>query len=145
MGNHFHAILLEGNMYEDAVMTATFVQDGEKKSGALHMYTGLLDKMKILFHTAGSPFCTDNYEMQHQGMVVSSLEELLKEQHNQSNKAFQSLSKQVYPVADESSLARFYRDVVTFFEDCDFNPPMTSPNPLGTQVFDSVFQEMLIQ
>merc|ERR1719393_843703 len=53
--NHFHAILLEGNMYEDVVMTAEFSQDGKMKNGAFHSYTGLLTKMKPLFHLAGSP------------------------------------------------------------------------------------------
>merc|ERR1719253_1602853 len=128
-------------------MTASFCQDGQMKNGALHVYTSLLDKMKPLFHSVGSPFCTGNCEIQRQGMAVSSLEEVLKEQHAQSNKEFQSLSKQVYPIpaGEEESLARFYRDVVTFFEDGDYNPLMSSPNPLGTQVFESIFQEMLIQ
>jgi hypothetical protein len=34
----------------------------------------------------------------------------------------------------------------TLFEDGNFNPPMSSPNnPLGTQVFESIFQEMRIR
>jgi hypothetical protein len=144
---NFHAILLEGNMYEDVVTAASFSQDGNMKSGAFHLYGSLLDKMKPLFHSAGSSFCTHHCEIQCQGMAVSSLEEVLKEQHAQANKAFQALSKQVYPIpaGEEESLARFYREMVTFFEDGDFNPLMSSPtNPLGTQ-FQCIFQEMLIQ
>merc|ERR1719345_449151 len=103
--------------------------------------------MKPLFHSVGSPFCIENSEIQCQGMAVSSLEEVLKEQQAQSNKAFQSLSKQVYPIpaGKEASLARFYRDTVTFFEDGDYNPLMSSPNPLGTHYFESIFHEMSIQ
>jgi len=71
--NHFHAILLEGNMYEDVVMTASFHRDGEMKNGAIHVYTSLLEKMKPLFHLAGSPFCSANCEIQPQELVVSSL------------------------------------------------------------------------
>jgi hypothetical protein len=146
--NHFHALLLEGNMYEDVVMTAFFFQDGEKRNGAFHMYTDLLDKVKQLFHSAGCPLGNDDYEMQLQGRAASSLAEVLKEQQTESNKAFQSLSKQVYPIpaGEEASLARLYRDTVTFFEDGNYNPLMSSPtNPLGTQLFESIFQEMIIQ
>jgi hypothetical protein len=144
---HFHAILLEGNMYEDVVMTSSFSQHGHMKNGAFHLYSSLLDKMKPLFHSAGSPFSVHNCEIQCQGMAVSSLEEDLKEQHAQANKAFQALSKQVYPIpaGEEESLASFYRNMVTFFEDGDFNPLMSSPtNPLGAQ-FECIFQEMLVQ
>jgi len=112
------------------------------------LYTSLLDKMKPLFHSACSPLCTDNCEIHRQGVAVSSLEEGLKEQQAQSSKAFQSLSKRVYPIpaGEEASLADMYRDTVTFFEDGDYNPLMSSPtNPLGTQLFESIFQEMLIQ
>eukprot|EP00746_Dinoflagellata_sp_MGD_P091067 gnl/MRDRNA2_/MRDRNA2_36047_c0_seq1.p1 gnl/MRDRNA2_/MRDRNA2_36047_c0~~gnl/MRDRNA2_/MRDRNA2_36047_c0_seq1.p1 ORF type:complete len:773 (+),score=116.44 gnl/MRDRNA2_/MRDRNA2_36047_c0_seq1:72-2390(+) len=146
--NHFHAILLEGNMYEDVVITAEFCQDGEMKNGAFHAYTGLLTKMKPLFHLAGSPFCNNDYEIQHQEMDVSSLKTYLKEKQIQSNKVFQSLSKQVYPIpsGEEASLASWYRKVVTFFENGNFNPLMSSSaNPLGTQVFESIFEEMSIQ
>jgi len=145
--NHFHAILLEGNMYEDVVMTASFFQEGEMKNGAYHVYTGLLHKMKPLLHAAGSPISKNECEIEHQGMAVSSLEEDLKEQQSQSNKVFQSLSKQVYPIpaGEEASLARLYRDVITFFEEGNFNPLMSSPNPLGAKVFESIFQEMLTQ
>jgi len=57
------------------------------------------------------------------------------------------LSKQVYPIpaGEEASLARLYRDTVKFFEDGDYNPRMSSPNPLGTQLFESIFQEMSIR
>jgi len=139
--------LLEGNMYEDVVMTASFRQDEQTQNGALHVYKGLLDKMRPLFHSAGSPFYTDNDEIHRPGMVVSSLDADLKEQQTQSNKAFQSLSKQVYPIpaGEEESLATFYRDMVTFFEDGDYNPLMSSPNPLGTQLFESIFQEMVVR
>jgi hypothetical protein len=145
--NYFHATLMEGNMYEDVVMTASFFQDGEDKNGAFHVYSGLLDKMKLLFHSPGSPFCVDACDVEYQGMVVSKLEEELNEKHAQSNRAFQALSKQVYPLpaGEESSLARLYRDVVEFFEGGNHNPLMSSPNPLGTFAFESVFQEMLIQ
>ena len=145
--NYFHAVLLEGNMYEDVVMTAQFVQDGEMKNGAFHMYTSLLDKMKPLFHTAGSVFCNDKSEIPYQGLAVPSLEKDLKEQQLQSNQAFQSLSKQVYPIpaGEEASLARLYRDMVAFFEDGNYNPLMSSPNPLGAHFFESIIQEMLIQ
>mmetsp|Transcript_79392 Transcript_79392/g.149866 ORF Transcript_79392/g.149866 Transcript_79392/m.149866 type:complete len:785 (+) Transcript_79392:62-2416(+) len=146
--NHFHAVLLEGNMYEDVVITAEFCQDGEMKNGAFHVYTGLFTKMKPLFHSAGSPFRDDDYEIQHQAVDVSSLNIDLKEKQTQSNKVFQSLSKQVYPIpaGEEASLASFYRNVVTFFEDGDFNPLMSSSaNPLGTEAFASILQEMFIQ
>merc|ERR1719473_948200 len=86
--NHFHAILLEGNMYEDVVMTAEFFQDGEMKNGAFHVYTGLLTKIKPLFHLVGSPFRNDDCEIQDKGTVVSSLQADLKEKQTQSNKVF---------------------------------------------------------
>jgi hypothetical protein len=145
--NYFHAVLLEGNMYEDVVMTASFCQDGEIRNGAFHVYSSLLDKVKLLFHSAGSPFCAGICEIQRQGTAVSKLEEALKEQQAQSNKAFQSLSKQVYPIpaGEDASLTKLYRDTVTFFEDSDYNPLMSSPNPLGTQLFESIFQEMLVR
>jgi hypothetical protein len=134
-------------MYEDVVITAQFYQNGEMKNGAFHVYTSLLDKMKVLFHSAHSPFCNDNYEIQHQELAVSELEEDLKEQQTQSNKVFQSLSKQVYPIpaGEDASLARLYRDMVAFFEDGNYNPLMSSPNPMGAQLFESIFQEMSIR
>merc|ERR1719271_472726 len=144
---HFHAVLMEGNMYEDVVMTASFIQNGKSQNGAVHMYTSLLDKMRLLFNSVGSPFCSHSCEIQHQGMSVPSLEKALKEQQAQSNMAFQSLSKQVYPipVGEEESLARLYRDMNTFFEEGGYNPLMSSPNPLGSELFQSTFQEMSIQ
>eukprot|EP00441_Pelagodinium_beii_P017595 CAMPEP_0197669776 /NCGR_PEP_ID=MMETSP1338-20131121/72925_1 /TAXON_ID=43686 ORGANISM="Pelagodinium beii, Strain RCC1491" /NCGR_SAMPLE_ID=MMETSP1338 /ASSEMBLY_ACC=CAM_ASM_000754 /LENGTH=686 /DNA_ID=CAMNT_0043249413 /DNA_START=143 /DNA_END=2203 /DNA_ORIENTATION=- len=144
---YFHANLLEGNMYEDAVMTASIDQDGEMKNGAFHVYTSLLDKMHVLLHSAGSPLCNTDCEIQHQGMAVSSLEDDLKERQTESNKAFQASSKQVYPIpaGEEASLARLYRDMLTFFEDGNYNPLMSSQNPFGAQVFESIFQEMLTQ
>jgi hypothetical protein len=134
-------------MYEDVVMTASFCQDGDMKNGAVHVYTNLLDKMKLLFHSAGSPFCTGTCEIQRQDMAVSSLEESLKEQQAQSNKTFQCLSKHVYPIpaGEDASLTKLYRDTVTFFEDGNYNPLMSSPNPLGAHLFDSMFQEMSIR
>lgn len=132
-------------MYEDVVMTASMVQDGELRNGAFHVYTGLLDKVKLLLHSAGSPLCNSNAVIHLQEIALSSLEDL-KTQQNQSNRAFQALSKKVYPLpAGADGLAGLYRDMVAFFEDGNYNPLMSSPNPFGAHVFESIFQEMMTQ
>lgn len=146
--NHFHAVLLEGNMYENSVLAATFGHDGRMRSGALHLYAGLLEKMEPLFGPSGNPSCQDAHELDsYQIKAASSLEGELGEQRTQSSKVFQSLSRQVYPLpaGEGAALASFYREVVHFFEENSYNPCMSSPNPLGAEVFESIFREMRLQ